>query len=257
MKTHGGKGTPQMIKWILSKFPILYPAMRYIEPYGGAASILLNKIQSWEEVYNDLDWNTYNVIKEIKIGSFTMCGQKYDETTFHYIKDSITTDDWSHAYKEYILRNMSRGGLKKDFAWSDRERGGQPGDVNAWINKTSQLPLIQHRLKDVILHNEDAINCLRRYNDQTSFAYLDPPYVKDTRTAKNIYNNEMTDEQHEELVEFLIKEWQGLYLLSGYRNKIYAKLPSWTIDKPVSNNSGQNKKKSKRTETLWANYFIT
>lgn len=35
---------------------------------------------------------------------------------------------------EYIVRNMSRGRLGKDFAWSERLRGGKPGDVNAYEN---------------------------------------------------------------------------------------------------------------------------
>lgn len=58
MRYFGGKW--KLAPWITSHFP---PHRIYIEPFGGAASVLLQKQKAYAEVYNDRDGEVVNVFR--------------------------------------------------------------------------------------------------------------------------------------------------------------------------------------------------
>ena len=61
LRYHGGKY--RMAPWIISHFPA---HDTYVEPYGGAASVLLAKPRCRAEVYNDLDHRIVNVFRVVR-----------------------------------------------------------------------------------------------------------------------------------------------------------------------------------------------
>ena len=61
IRYHGGKF--RLADWIISHFPKHEP---YVEPFGGGASILLSKIPSGTEIYNDLDSDVVNFFKVLR-----------------------------------------------------------------------------------------------------------------------------------------------------------------------------------------------
>lgn len=61
LRYHGGKW--MIAKWIISHFP---EHRIYVEPFGGAGSVLMKKPRSFAEVYNDLDDNVVNVFRILR-----------------------------------------------------------------------------------------------------------------------------------------------------------------------------------------------
>lgn len=94
-------------------------------------------------------------------------------------------------------------------------------------------------------HNSRIIN---EHDNEDVFIYCDPPYVLSTR-KEHLYNYDMTDEQHIELLEVL-KRHKGKILISGYDNKLYNKmLKNWHKETIVTSSE-----RGKRIECLWMNY---
>ncbi len=159
VKCHGGKF--YLCHWIIEHFPPDYEKLTYIEPFCGAANTLMNKNIASEEGINDLDPSIVTMLRVIRDQCEDFLEKlkkvKYTQKTFDIAQEQKTiTNDLDKAVNEFILRRMSRGGLKKSFAWSKRTRGGKPGDVNAWDTIIKLLPDIAKRLEKVYIFNKTA-----------------------------------------------------------------------------------------------------
>jgi DNA adenine methylase len=115
--------------------------------------------------------------------------------------------------------------------------------------------LIADRLKETFIFNMPSIEVIKAYNNKETLIYCDPPYLPSTRTAKEAYEFEMTEDEHIELSEVL-NVFKGKAIISGYYSALYKDLyDGWTCKKKkISNHSGQNKTKGTRIECLWFNY---
>lgn len=222
--------------------PLIPVHDNYCEPFLGGGTILLNKKPVKNEVCIDLDNSLISLWLYLKGGNLEkeVKDVVYCEDSFEKAK----LGKYSPPLCEYILRRMSRGGLKKHFAWSNRLRGGRPGEINAWENAKSRLPLLKDRVKNVHFECTNSLSFLSSYK---GFSYVDPPYLLSTR-MNGLYTCEMTDEDHIQLCSTLTPP----FILSGYDNPIYREIlgpPTLVFDMP--NHSSQTKTKERRKECLW------
>lgn len=256
LKFHGGKN--YLSPWLITNCPTNVTKMELYDIYGGAGTFLARMPKCIKETYNDIDPELYNLFNNITNPELLIKISKieYTKENFDYYLNNNFTDNLDRAIKEIVIRRMSRGGLMKTFSYSNRLRGGQCGDVNSWQTWIKDLPKFVKRFENVIILNKNAKDIIiENINNTNAFFFLDPPYLSITRTAKKTYRNEMTENQHIEMLEIL-KESESKIMLCGYYSELYKNhLNNWNMKtKTLANNSSQNTTKDSRVECIWLNY---
>lgn len=126
-----------------------------------------------------------------------------------------------------------------------------------WINYPENLMKIIERLREVIIENLPALECMAKFDSLRTLHYIDPPYLIELyykENGKMNYRYEMSREDHVELLKF-IKELKGMVIISHYPNDLYEEiLRDWKRVETlaITQSSGNNGKNWKHeTEVLW------
>jgi len=129
------------------------------------------------------------------------------------------------------------------------------GNVSEWLSAVDGLPDVHARLRRVLIENIPAVDLIRREDAPGTLFYCDPPYLHETRKATAAYAYEMTETDHQELLDVL-GQCKGKVMLSGYPSELYdrrlADWPRHTFDLP--NNAANGKEKRRETEVLWCHF---
>jgi DNA adenine methylase len=259
LRYHGGKW--RLAPFILDHFP---PHRIYVEPFCGAASILLRKDPAYAEIINDLDGEVVNLfrvcrdlelsrrlVREIELTPFAR--EEFDAAY------GTAEDPVERARRLVILSFMGFGSnahckRKTGFrANSNRSVTTPAHDWRAW---PSALVEIIERLRGIVIENRDAKAVMLQHDSLETLHYVDPPYIWDTRSQRSPsdakyrrYNYELDDDGHRELLSVL-KALKGLVVLSGYPSPIYDEaLPDWLRVTTHAHADGAKD----RTEVLWIN----
>lgn len=258
LKTWGGKY--YLKRYIIDNFPSNYINLDYGEICVGGGSVLLNKEMSTLETIADINPSLIILWLIVQQEPITLqnilMSLDYSEDVFKMYSHYTPRNELEIAIKEYVLSRMSRAGLKKDFAWSNRLRGNKPGDINAWENSIRNISNISQRIQGVRIKCQDLnASLIETYDNPASFQYIDPPYLHSTRVTKSAYEYELEEPQHIDYLT-IAKNHKGKILISGYDSSLYNNiLGDWNkISTNIVNHSGQTKTKSQRTEILWKNY---
>lgn len=226
LRYHGGKW--RLAPFIISHIP---PHVCYVEPFGGAASVLLRKTPSYLEVYNDLNGDVVNFFKMLRERMSDLITAidrtPYSRSEFLQAQDPCT-DELERARRFCIWSWQGRGraGTKEPGGWrfmSRRKRSRT--HVYDW-NNNQHLWTVARRLKEVQIENRDALAVIERYDEPTTLFYIDPPYIQDSRGKqwkRAAYACEYTDEQHRQL-SGVLHSVKGMVILSGYQSKLYDEL---------------------------------
>lgn len=227
IRYYGGKG--MMVTKLIKLLP---PHKIYVEPFGGGASLLFAKPPSPVEVYNDINSDLVNFFRVLRDENKfkklyqLVCLTPYSREEFYCARDTLnqTQDETEKAYKFFILARMSFSGEFKNWAFSVvASNRNMAMSVNGYLSSIEMLPEVSRRLMRVQIENLDFRKIFKIYDTPDTLFYCDPPYIPEIRKNTKAYKFEMTVQDHEELVEILLKI-KGKALLSGYKNGIYEKL---------------------------------
>jgi DNA adenine methylase len=271
MALNGGKF------YLASKIVALMPPhIHYVEPYfGGGAVLLARNPEGVSEVVNDIHGDLYNfwgVLRDEELFPRLLRrlqATPFDDTLFEECREMLVEPpltmmigrDIERAWAFFVLCRQSLAGRMKSFTGitRTRTRRGMNNEVSAWLTAIEGLPQVHERLKRVLILNRDALEVIESQDGENTLFYLDPPYLKETRTAPEVYEHEMTYEQHKALLK-LLGSLKGKFLLSGYPSDLYERYANkydWRRkDFTLPNNAAGGEKKRKMTECLWSNYDL-
>jgi DNA adenine methylase len=256
LRYHGGKW--KLAPWIVSHFP---PHRVYVEPFGGAASVLLRKPRSYAEIYNDLDGEIVNVFRVMRDDSRRLV-RALAYTPFsreEYRAAFETTDDSLEAARRTIVRSFMGFGsnainraVKSGFRSNSNRSGTIP--AHDWENLPASARVISRRLRGVVIENKPAAKVCEQHDGTETLHYLDPPYVHSTRALDVMhgdhgYAHEMDDAEHEDFSK-QARNIKGMVVLSGYHSDLYDRLyGDWERYEVNALADGA----SPRIEVLWLN----
>lgn len=261
LRWHGGKW--RLAPWIVSHFP---PHRLYVEPFGGAASVLLRKQRSYAEVYNDLDGGVVNLFRVLRDDS--AAGRLIELlrlTPFaraEFVGAYQDSDDPIEAARRLVVRSFMGFGSdghnaarRTGFRANSNRSGTTP--AHDWSHYPDELLAIVERLAGVVIECRDAMEICATFDGAFTLHYLDPPYMPETRSQKSrrgklryhAYAHEMTAADH---AVFLGKarELRGYVVISGYPSALYDEaLAGWARFATQTFADGARP----RTECLWLN----
>jgi DNA adenine methylase len=257
VKWHGGKY--YLCQQIIALFP---PHQTYVEPFGGGASVLLNKEICPVEIYNDLDTRITRFFRVLRDNGEELRRRlsltPYSEVEFNGGSEEAS-DEIEQARRDFVRWRLSLGGRGDSFSFTlHRVRRGMADVVSGYLSMIDeQLPLIIERIRRVEIVQRPAIDVICTWDSSNTLFYCDPPYVHETRhqSSRDVYGYEMSEQDHRDLAQVL-KSCKGKVILSGYPSKLYEDLYcKWRrIEFEIANHAAGGKAKARMRETLWANW---
>lgn len=202
-------------KYKLSKIiiPLIPDHICYVEVFGGAGWVLFKKNPniSKVEVINDLDGelvNFFQVIQNnwrefVSLFRYEIVSRK----RFNDLIDSGQSDNHIEKAKRfYYLIKCGFGGKIKDSCFP----ASRTSISNLNIYKIPRMIKAAHRrLSRVTIENLDFEECLKRYDSDETFFYIDPPYFG----SENYYTSEFKKSDHQRLANIL-RQLKGKFILS-------------------------------------------
>lgn len=240
-------GKYRLAPWIIQRLP---PHEGYLEPCGGAASILINKPRAKLETYNDIDGNIVNffrVLRDqpeelIRLIKLTPWARAEFELHFQPTEDSLEAARrfWIGCTMAISCMAFSSSGMRMS-----KNTEAMPGKVDARLTY-DHLYAVAKRLLGVQIENLSYEEAIERYDHRNTLIYFDPPYVTSTRESNDIYAEEWPDSKHRAAAAIL-HQAQSMIVVSGYDCPLYQELyGDWLrLDKATQANRGE------RIESLW------
>lgn len=255
LRYHGGKWA--LAPWIISHFP---PHRVYVEPFGGAASVLLRKPRCYAEVYNDVDGEVVNLFRVLRdpttaarlASALTLTPFSRDEFSLSY---EPSADPLESARRLVVRSFMGFGSnaCNAERPTGFRSNSNRSGTTPAhdWSQYPEVLRYAVQRLRGVVIENKDAFSVIAQHDSPDTLFYVDPPYLAETRGRNQFgnYRHEMNQEAHEKL-SALLRAVKGMVIVSGYDSELYRDLyAGWSSVTRAAHADGAKD----RVEVLWMN----
>jgi DNA adenine methylase len=221
----GGKA--RMAKTIAGRLP---SHKFYVEPFGGAAGVLMAKSPSFVEIYNDLHSGIVSLFRVVRdqvkreklINLLELT--PYSREEWRYCNDTweTETDEIEKARKVYTTLYQNFVGKTTGGSWGFGGKRCDENKAQTFYNSLENILAVSSRLKNVLIENNPALSVMTQWDSPETLIYADPPYLPETRSpaALKAYKHEMNDSQHNELLDFFLNA-KSKIIISGYPSNLY------------------------------------
>lgn len=259
LRYHGGKW--MLAEWLQQFFP---PHRVYVEPYGGAASVLMRKPRAQSEMYNDLDDEVVNVFRVLRDQAsaerlklqleLTPFARTEFEQAYEPAEDPVerARRTIARAFMGFGSASFNSAHATGFRVYAGKNRGRMAHQD--WTTYPAQIPAFARRLQGVVIERRPAIDVILRHDGAETLYYVDPPYPLETRGSVNgvrqKYRHEMDEADHIALAEIL-RGLTGMVVLSGYPCELYDRqlYSDWERHEREAHADGA----SPRLEVVWLN----
>lgn len=257
LRYFGGKW--RLAPWVISHFPA---HRRYVEPFGGAASVLLRKEPAYNEIYNDLDHSVVSFFRVVRSPWKRAALQAALRLTPYSRDEFVAARRPARFSVEAARRLCVRSFMGHSTSGISHRDTGFRSESNDVVKSSSQVSgfravpdLIDQaskRFQSVVIESMDALAVIEKYTSSETLIYCDPPYQFSTRIQKGLrqYRHEMSDKQHQVLMDCLAAS-ESMVVLSGYPGSVYDGL-GWECSDCLNWTVG-----GVRTERLWLNPLVS
>ena len=230
MRYHGGKW--RLADWIIGHFPPVSSYGMYVEPFSGAASVLMRKPRALAEILNDRHQRLVNVFRVLRhpaaaqqlaeLLKFT----PYSKAEYESCREK-SDDPIEDARRMIVLAYQGHGSTGpcggKKTGWRRGIRPHGPNSAAEWGNIHTHVYAWADRLRGVFIECDDYSDVIKRWDTPKTLFYIDPPYLPETRSAEGGYEHDFSEEDHVQLARLLHKI-KGYAVVSGYPSELYENL---------------------------------
>jgi DNA adenine methylase len=262
LRYHGGKF--RLASWLTQFFP---EHTCYVESFGGAAGVLLQKERAYAEVYNDLDGDVANFFRVLRdpeqrarlIEAVALT--PYARSEFELANEQ-TDIPLERARRIAIRAQMGFGSAgatkgRTGFRIDTKREYGTAQQL--WAMYPSAIAAAGERLQGVLIENRPAIDVIQQHDAPTTLHLVDPPYLHSTRVLGNrpgYYVHEMSDAEHLDLLDVLARV-EGFVVLCGYPHEMYDDMLDGWERFETKPRASAAKGSVLRTEVVWINPACT
>jgi DNA adenine methylase len=228
----GGKAAPGVYQSLINLMP---PHKTYVEPFLGAGALMRIKRPAGLNIGIDID------------PEVIQAWEKARQQNAYKPVNTRKTD------KRSILESSSpRPAITAAPAETGERRRREILELESLVLPSSggSFEFWQGDAIQNLSRSTERLWCSIRRSDQDTLIYCDPPYLHSTRGRRDLYQFEMRDDQHRDLLS-LIRELPCMVMISGYSSPMYAKaLKGWNAASFQTGTRGGRP----AAEWVWYNY---